>query len=37
MRLKYHEATQDVSVLQQKLADVEDQISPAQNESDKDR
>ena len=37
MRLKYNEAIQQVTSLQQQLADVEDQISPAQNESDKDR
>ena len=37
IRLKYNEAIQEVASLQQQLADVEIQISPAQNESDKDR
>ena len=37
MRLQYDEARRQVSDLQQQLANIEDQMIPGQNESDKDR
>ena len=37
MQLQYDEAFKQVSHLQQQLADIEDQMDPAQAESDKDR
>ena len=37
LRLRYDEACQQVTKLQEQLACIEDQIIPGQNESDKDR
>ena len=37
LRLQYDEARKQVSELQNRLVNIEDQIKPGQNESDKDR